>query len=205
MNIALLKQCGTIKRFLQDEYICMEGETGRNAYLLLQGTAEVTIKSFKDRYEGSRRTGDAQRFFRPKVFKNKKNAIAVMGPGSIIGEMSLLAEQPRSASVVVTSEEALALVLDSENFYKVLTVEPEIGFTMIQNILVRLDKALSQIPESNPVAKLIKEDFSFQGLKSLSKSMYDAQVKKNQEFLFNTLEYLSQCLARINVEISRNV
>jgi CRP-like cAMP-binding protein len=56
--------------------IVQEGDTGSSAYLLKSGTVEVS-----------------------KTVENTRIVLAVLEPGQVFGEMSLLDEQPRSATV----------------------------------------------------------------------------------------------------------
>jgi CRP-like cAMP-binding protein len=56
--------------------IVQEGDTGSSVYLLKSGTVEVS-----------------------KTVENTRIVLAVLEPGQVFGEMSLLDEQPRSATV----------------------------------------------------------------------------------------------------------
>lgn len=205
MDIAVLKKMGKVQRFQMDEYICVEGEEGHNAFLLLSGSAEVTIKAYRDRYESNGRSAESQRFFRPKAFKGKVNSIATIPVGTVIGEMSLLSDLPRSASVVVTSEEALCLVLDKENFSKVLSIEPEVGLNLVKTLCGRLDNSMSSLSSGNATVSKISKDFNFESYKALDKHSLDAVLEKNPDYLRQALERLSNWLSSINVELSRQV
>ncbi len=205
MDVAVLKKMGKVKRFQMDEYICVEGEEGHNAFLLLSGSAEVTIKAFRDRYEANGRSAESQRFFRPKAFRNKKNAIATIPVGAVIGEMSLLSDLPRSASVVVTSDEALCLVLDKDNFNKVIDIEPEIGFNLIKILCGRLDKSMSALSSGNPTVARINKEFEFESYKALDKNALGSVLEKNPDYMRQALEKLSNWLSSVNVELSRQV
>ncbi|MCQ2537604.1 MAG: cyclic nucleotide-binding domain-containing protein [Lachnospiraceae bacterium] len=205
MNLEVLKKMGRIRRFQMDEYIIIEGEEGHNAFLLLSGTADVTIKAYKDRRDIVARVGESQRFFRPKAFKNSTNTIAALLPGAIIGEMSIVSSSPRSASVVVTSEEALCLVLDKENFYKVIETEPDIGLNMIEIMCKRIDKAMTKISYGSPVSQAIRKDYEYNQYKLLDRSKFAKALKWKPEYMKNALEKLSNFLYNLNLELSRQV
>lgn len=59
--------------------------------------------------------------------------IAEFGPGSIIGEISLIDEQPRSATVVATSE-GIAAVIPIEALRGAIKMDQSIGLTIMSNI-----------------------------------------------------------------------
>ena len=72
---------------------------GREAFVIMEGSATV------------RRNG-------------KK--VAVLGPGAVVGELSLLDHGPRTATVT-TDTEATVLVLDQRHFSSVIDDVPAIG------------------------------------------------------------------------------
>ena len=76
-----------------------QGQTGREAFIIVDGSATV------------RRNG-------------KK--VAVLGPGAVVGELSLLDHGPRTATVT-TDTEATVLVLDQRHFSAVIDEVPTIG------------------------------------------------------------------------------
>jgi CRP/FNR family transcriptional regulator, cyclic AMP receptor protein len=79
--------------------ICDQGQMGREAFVLMQGSATV------------RRNG-------------KK--VATLGPGSVVGELSLLDHGPRTATVV-TDTECDLLVIDARHFAGVLLEVPNLA------------------------------------------------------------------------------
>jgi CRP-like cAMP-binding protein len=75
-----------------------EGTTGRQAFIVLSGVAEVTIAGRR---------------------------VATVGPGEVVGEMALLDRQPRTATV--TAVEAMrVLVADPRSFHSLLA-DPRIA------------------------------------------------------------------------------
>ena len=106
--------------FSQGEAIFIEGESGnKTMYLIEKGRVEVL-------------KGDA--------------VVARLGAGEPIGEMSLLLDEPRSATVrALNSVEALEIT--GENFGEILTKRPGIGRTIMKALAQRLKvttKALSE-------------------------------------------------------------
>lgn len=70
---------------------------------------------------------------------NRKSAIAEVGPGKTLGEMSLIDGWPRSASAVAI-EDSTMLVLTKDNFEHLLSDQPQLG----SQILMKVAGLLSQ-------------------------------------------------------------
>ena len=63
--------------------------------------------------------------------------LAELGPGDFCGEMSILQEQPHSASVIARSA-VRALRIDVASFHAVLKENPEVGVHMMRRLVLRL-------------------------------------------------------------------
>ena len=87
MDIDVLKNCGTVKTFEQGQILCQEGEIGHSMYILLMGEVEISINSFSD----------------------NPQSLGCMPEGSFFGEMSLLEDKPRSATIIACSQEVIVL------------------------------------------------------------------------------------------------
>ena len=120
------KQLGRV--FEDGEIVFEEGSTGRDMYVIQSGEVEI-IKG----------TGDA-------AF-----VLAVLGRGEIFGEMALIDEKPRSATVVSITPCKLALIHKKE--FDMLTEERSelayhmMGFTCLSlfRSILRLDRLYSEI------------------------------------------------------------
>ncbi len=90
--------------------LCREGQSGGDFFVLLSGRAEVSAggKQLKD-----------------------------LGEGEFFGEIALLDNGPRTASVIVT-EPARALVLGPSQFRDVLHQNAEIAVSMLYAVVQRL-------------------------------------------------------------------
>jgi CRP/FNR family transcriptional regulator, cyclic AMP receptor protein len=78
-----------------------------------------------------------------QVVRNHK-PVAEFGPHGFFGEMSLLEELPRSASVVAL-EPAKCLVIGSWDFRTLLTKQPEIAIKMLRDMSRRLRETQEQV------------------------------------------------------------
>jgi len=83
--------------------IVEEGQPGRGLYMLLSGEVDV-----------AKRDGDS------------KVLLATLGPGEVFGEISLVNDEPTSASVTA-AQQSTVLFLAKEIFQRLVEVVPEIG------------------------------------------------------------------------------
>ena len=112
--------------FSPGEAIFIEGEPGnKTMYLIEKGRVEVL-------------KGDA--------------VVARLGVGEPIGEMSLLLDEPRSATVrALNSVEALEIT--GENFGEILTKRPGIGRTIMKALAQRLKNTTKALSEAQAKLK----------------------------------------------------
>ena len=89
-----------------------EGELGQEFWVLVEGSAEVTR-------EGTR--------------------IATLGPGDFFGEIALVSNVPRTASVKTTSP-VRALVVSSRDFWTLLDESPTTQRKILETVGERLAK-----------------------------------------------------------------
>ena len=101
-----------------------QGESGETAYIIESGQVEILIK--KD--------------------EGKTQKIGTRGPGSIIGEMAIIDNQPRTASIRAT-EECKVLEISREDFHRRLTGSDSVLQTIMQVILTRYRDTLYRIDE----------------------------------------------------------
>jgi len=87
-----------------------EGSPGREFFVLVDGTAEIQRKGTK---------------------------IDSAGPGDFFGEMALLSDQPRNATVVTTSP-VDALVVTARNFGALIESNPLIALKVMRAVAERL-------------------------------------------------------------------
>ncbi|MDA8116602.1 MAG: cyclic nucleotide-binding domain-containing protein [Actinomycetota bacterium] len=93
--------------------ICEEGRSGRELYLIVEGEAKV---------------------------EKGGNEVARLGPGSHFGELSLLDQQPRSASVIALTPMQL-IVLPAREFSSVLEEIPSMAIRLLETMSLRLREA----------------------------------------------------------------
>lgn len=100
------------------------GDASDAAYLILEGSAAVSI----DGPQGPVR-------------------LALLGANALVGEMGILADQPRSATVAAESA-TLALRIDRGVFLELLAQFPQIGIAVMRELALRLEQTNQQLARS---------------------------------------------------------
>jgi CRP-like cAMP-binding protein len=90
--------------------LCEQGATGREAFVLVEGTAEVRINGKK---------------------------VATVGPGSCVGELALLDHGPRTATVVAETD-VTALVIGIREFGAILDEVPSMTHKLLRALAARI-------------------------------------------------------------------
>ena len=101
-----------------------QGESGETAYIIESGQVEILIK--KD--------------------DGRTHKIGTRGPGSIIGEMAIIDNEPRTASIRAT-EECRVLEISREDFHRRLSSSDPVLQTIMQVILTRYRDTLARVDE----------------------------------------------------------
>jgi len=86
-----------------------QGELGREAMVIMQGSAAV---------------------------RRNNRKIAELGPGDVLGEMSLISRTPRNATVVATSPITM-LVLDAREFSSMVAANQSIAVKLLETVAAR--------------------------------------------------------------------
>ena len=104
------------------------GDPGREVYLILDGTVQVLYPA-----------------------RSRKIELARLGRGEFFGEMSLLNEQPRSATVRA-ADEVKVLVLEKSEFRRVVREEAAVAYRFLEALSNRIRDANEQISGLSEVA-----------------------------------------------------
>jgi len=84
--------------------------------------------------------------------------LAELGPGEFIGEMGMIDELPRSATVIAEENTRLA-VLSREAFYWIIRENPDIGINVIKALVARLrrtDDMVEALAFRNVESRIVK-------------------------------------------------
>jgi serine phosphatase RsbU (regulator of sigma subunit) len=120
-DIAALRAVSHLKTYPAGTILCREGETEHTFYVLHSGTVQVT----------QRIPGSVDRL------------LGLRGPGEFFGEMAVVDNEPRSASVVAVSE-VQVIEITQEVFDQVLSRSPDLAMTLLRHVMALFRGALQQ-------------------------------------------------------------
>lgn len=110
------------KTYEARQIIIREGEYGREVYLIIAGRVVVT----------------------EKVHKGSYRVLNSLGPGEIFGEMSMIENAPRSATLIAAAPTKL-LALEPRNFEMIFQSHPRWAFKILSALSRRILTAFSQV------------------------------------------------------------
>ena len=108
------------RRYGADDEIVTQGKGGAGLFILLSGAAEAV----RMRRDGS------------------KAVVNTFGPTEFFGELALLDDEPRTASVIAT-EDTVCLVLSQWEFFGALREDPDMSIEVLQELARRFRRALN--------------------------------------------------------------
>ena len=109
------------RRYEAGEVILRENEPGETAYIIETGQVEVTRKQ-----------------------NGRSIHLAYIGPGKSFGEMSMIDDKPRSATVTAV-EPTVAREIHRDIFFESLSTHPEFAISLLKVLFERLREAQSTI------------------------------------------------------------
>lgn len=114
-------------RFSAGQKFFSQGDPADAAYVILDGKADVVLSN-----------------------KGAEVKVAELGRNAIVGEMGILADTPRTATVVA-SEASSALRIDKRVFLELLTQFPQMAIAIMRELAHRLERTNAQlVARSNP-------------------------------------------------------
>src|SRR5712671_4018355 len=125
-----------MRQFTKNETIVRQGEMGLGLYLIAKGRVKV------DREQGGVRI-----------------QVAELGPEQFFGEMSLLDNKPRSATVTGI-EDTECLLLTRDSFVRLMNKYPEIPIRMAKVLAERLREANEKIVAAGPPSTTTKVEIA---------------------------------------------
>ena len=105
------------------EFICHEGDDGKTAYILMNGTADVLIDTI-----------------------NGPLLVNRLGTNDIVGETSLLCDAPRTATVQATSD-VTSLCISKQLFFQMIEEFPLVGIAIMRELAQRLEITTNRLRE----------------------------------------------------------
>ncbi len=105
------------RQFKGGELLAAEGQQGDRMYVITEGFVEVLLESPPDR---------------------QARVIINLGPGQLIGEMALLDQGPRSASIRAISDPTIVQAIERDDFEALCLENTHIGYIVMRNLAVDL-------------------------------------------------------------------
>ncbi len=140
--IRLAEEYSLSKEYRPGEVIFTEGEPGSTMLLILSGTVRV-LKQGSDTVA-------------PRL-------IAMRGTGDFLGEMALVEESPRFATVVAATE-CEVLEFSRNNFEKVISEQPALATRVLRSLSSKLRESdssrLAELEESNRLLTTTNEELT---------------------------------------------
>ena len=94
--------------FCKDDIIFCEYEPGNNFYFLLEGRVKIT-----------------------KILSDREKILDILQPGEMFGEMAIIEEAPRSATIVAV-DNVKALEFNKANFEVLMKSKPELAVKLLK-------------------------------------------------------------------------
>ncbi|MEO1687032.1 MAG: cyclic nucleotide-binding domain-containing protein [Pseudomonadota bacterium] len=120
-RLRLLAFMGEDRTFRDGEYVVRQGETSDNAYLILEGGADVVVE-----------------------FEDTSSIVARLKESEVFGEIAMLCETPRTASVRASGE-MRTLMFEREGMLRLLREFPEMAVEMSRSLAQRLERTTMEL------------------------------------------------------------
>lgn len=98
--------------YQRGQTICVQGSLGDKVYIISRGQVEVVVQDS---------AGDSY----PVVY---------LGTGQVVGEMALIDEGKRSASVIGADEDTIVYSIPNREFIQLCATDTGIGYVMMRNM-----------------------------------------------------------------------
>lgn len=110
--------------FMEGDEVCREGDSGDAAYIILKGEAAVSVAT-----------------------DNGPLTVAMLSKNDIIGEIAVLCDVPRTATVAAKTDlETLKVAKD--NFFQLVTQFPQIGIQVMHELAERLHHTTQDLTQA---------------------------------------------------------
>lgn len=107
--------------FKPGQMLCHQGDAGDAAFIIIEGKADITVETDEGPFK-----------------------VAEVGANDIIGEIAILIDVPRTATVTATSP-VTTLKITKELFFRMVTDFPEIAVEVMRVLAQRLEATTAQL------------------------------------------------------------
>jgi CRP-like cAMP-binding protein len=127
----------TLSRYEAGEVIVQENDFGETAYIIREGRVEVS-----------------------KELDRRNVHLAYLGAGETFGEMSMIDEKPRSATVTAVTETVVSEI-ERDDFFNSFQTDPKVALTLLKVLFERLrvaDAMILQLQKADPQHGLVPKE-----------------------------------------------
>src|SRR5262245_8334836 len=127
----------TVRRYQAGEGIVRENDFGETAYIIREGRVEVS-----------------------KELDGRNVHLAYLGVGETFGEMSVIDEKPRSATVTAVTETVVSEI-QRDDFFNSFQTDPKVALTLLKVLFERLreaDAMILQLQKVDPQQGLVSKE-----------------------------------------------
>lgn len=110
--------------FQKNQDLCKQGDPGDAAYIIMSGQADILVDQ-----------------------DGKEIAVARVGENAVIGEIAVLCEVPRTATVRAVGK-LQALKIDKEHFLRLIYEFPDMGVQVMRELADRLTKTTAELSQA---------------------------------------------------------
>ena len=182
MDLKFLNQIGKMKHFNKGDFIFYEGEVEQCMYILIKGQVRLFVDSFgKEPVE-----------------------IAILNPGSFFGEMALLTNSPRSATVCALEEDTIAIELSKESFYLLMEHQDDMAYKILSTLGQRVSDTLKKLPAYAQGVLENKQNQYNDLLQETDEVALKNIVTQKGYNIMEILQHYSQLLSDIDKEVTRH-
>lgn len=131
-NRRFLASASEILKFETGEILFRQGDVGKEAYVIVSGEAEIVT-------EGPE--GDI--------------VVATIGPNQFFGEIAILIDAPRTATVSALSD-LTTLMISKEMFYSMVSEFPAVGIEIMRQLAQRLLRTTARLGQPSSDTETIR-------------------------------------------------
>ena len=123
-KLKLLAFASDRKTYKEKQDLFRQGDAGESAYVVVKGEADIVVET------------DAGEV-----------VVATLGENEIIGEISILCDIPRTATVRANGE-LVTLKIKKEHFLGLVSQVPELGIEVMRELASRLSKTTAELSDA---------------------------------------------------------
>ncbi len=119
--------------FAPEQILCHQGDIGDSAYVVVSGAADIIIDT-----------------------PNGPITVAQVGKNAFIGEIAILCDVPRTATIKAT-EQLDTLKISKDLFFRLVTEFPSMAVEIMRELAFRLEATNIQLREANAELKQLQD------------------------------------------------